>query len=276
MVWARTLGDLTTDIADRVDLTAFRNRHPPETIRRRLIESYQRLREWVTDAGSSMFLGGPYVLDQSNPVLLDYGCSFPLKSTHRVGTTNTYATQIFTHLRRIEANYLQGWYDVPRQTIFSADTWVNYQNTRYPLEFFLTGQGFNVPDGALSNWNSADPISQTTTPDQDGELRIVLMPYLGDGAYPIRIYGMPALDIVDDYNTRITLDTTGFDWLIYDAALKLVVRDNDSQGLYQMVSNERSQAEATIRKAITRELSIPTRRRDVFEVSDRYRYRRGF
>ena len=276
MVWARTLGDLTTDIADRVDLTAFRNRHPPETIRRRLIESYQRLREWVTDAGSSMFIGGPYLLFQGNPQILGYGCSLPLRTIHDTANPGDITgTQSLTHIRRVETQYLDGWREVPRQTIFSADTWIDFHGTRYPLEFFVTGQGYNV-DGTLGNFQSADPIAPVNSTYVAGQMRIVLMPYLGDGSYPVRIYGMPSLDIADDYNTKLTLDSTGFDWLIYDAALKLVLRDNDSQGLYQMVSNERSQAEATIRKTISRELSVPTRRRDVFEIADRYRYRRGF
>lgn len=276
MSWSRTLGDLTTDVMDRVDVTSFFARHPQNTVRRRLIESYQRLREWMTDAGSNFWIGGPYLLDQYNPLLVDYGCSFALKSSHRIGSTDSYSTQTFDHLRRVEAFYQTGWHEVPRQTIFSADTWVSYSGARYPLEFFLVGQGYDLPNGALSNWRSADPTSQTTTPNQEGQLRIVIMPYLGDGSCPIRIYGMPSIDIADDYNTRLTLDTPGFDWLIYDTCVKLVIKDNDSQQLYQMLQNERAQAEATIRKSIARETSIPTRRRDVFEISDRYRYRRGF
>jgi len=271
--WARTLGDLTTDVTDRVDVTAFTGRHPANTVRRRLIESYQRLREWMTDAGSNSWVGGPYLLDQREPVLLDYGCSLPLKATYQTGPMGTSQARTFTHVRRMEAFYLQGWREVPRQTVFAADTWVNYQYQRYPLEFFLTGQGLDPNGGSFI---SGEPISQTTAPNLEGQLRVVLMPYLGDGSCKIRIYGMHSLDIVDDYNTRITLDTTGFDWMVYDACLKIVIRDNDSQALYAMLQSERAQAEALIRKSIAREISVPQRRRDVFETSDRYRYRRGF
>ena len=277
MVWSRTLGDLATDIADRVDLTSLSKRHPPNTIRRRLIESYQRLREWVTDAGSNMFVGGPYLLSQQFPSILDYGCSFPLQSIHTNGSGQIDATsfQPPLHVRRVEAKYLNGWREVARQSIFSADSWLGYSGTRYPREFFVTGQGLNL-DGTNANFVSSDPAVQAPATFTDGQLRIVLMPYLGDGSVPIRVYGMPSVNIVDDYQTVLTLDSTGFDWLIYDAALKLVVRDNDSQGLYQMVQNERATAEATMRKSIARELSVPVRRRDVCESLDRYRYRRGY
>lgn len=271
MSWSRTLGDLTTDVVDRVDVSGYAGRHPLETVRRRLIESYQRLREWMTDAGSNFWIGGPYLLVQTSPEVLDYGCSFPLKTSRLVGMSNQ--IQTLCHLRRVETFWKQGWQEVRRQSIFAPDTWVGYNGERYPQDFFLTGQGSNV-DGAIGQ--SADPLSQTTSPNQDGQLRIVLLPYLGDGSCPVRMYGMPSLDIVDDYNTRLTLDTPGFDWLIYDAAIKLVVRDNDSQQLYQMLQNERAQAADTIRKSIARETSIPTRRRDVFATGDRYRHRRGF
>jgi hypothetical protein len=101
------------------------------------------------------------------------------------------------------------------------------------------------------------------------------MPYLGDGSCPIRLWGLPELTITDADATCLTLDGPGFDWLILHAALKIAVRDNDSSNNYQMLKAELADAEKIIRDAIAREISVPVRRRDVFDIADRYRYRRG-
>jgi hypothetical protein len=272
MAWVRALSELVTDVQDRADVAGFTGRHPAATIRRRIIESYHRLREWMTDAGSSAWVGGPYLLDQSHAIDIEYGALVPLQST--AGQT----TVAIDHVRRLEAFYLTRWHEVARVTSTDADKWSNYAYVKYPIEFVLVGRGQNVAGSTLL---LPDPLTtQAGTPaadvaDTSGVQRVLCMPYRGGGTIPLRVWGMPELVIADADATCITLDASGFDWLILHAAVKIATRDNDSQSAYAMLSNELREAERVIRATIFRECSVPVRRRDVFDIADRYRYRRG-
>jgi hypothetical protein len=182
---------------------------------------------------------------------------------------------ILEHLRRVEAFYNARWHEVQRVTLIDADKWSDYQYLRVPLEFVLTGRGLAPDSTTNSDWNPPDALG-VSTPETMGMERLLIMPYAGDGSCPIRLYGMPSLDMANSELTSITLDGPGFDWIIYSVCLAITIRDNDSQGLYQMLTNEKAQAEKIIRDSIARETSTPIRRRDVFDTADRYRYRRGF
>jgi hypothetical protein len=231
----------------------------------------------MTTAGSSYWVGGPYVINQSNAIPIEYGCSLPIVSLHQLttGQTPTYRSMTFEHVRRVEAFYSGRWHEVQRVTLIDADKWSNYQYLRVPLEFVLTGRGLNPSETYGTDWSTPDALGNAT-PDTLGMEHMVVMPYLGDGSCPIRIYAMPSLDITNSETTSITLDGPGFDWIIYSACLAITIRDNDSQGLYVMLTNEKNAAEKIIRDSIARETSTPIRRRDVFDTADRYRYRRGF
>jgi hypothetical protein len=278
MSWTRTLGELSQHIIDRVDVAGFSSRHPLETVRRLTIESYQRLREWMTSAGSTYWISGPYLLYQTDAIPVEYGCSIPIVSFHQSGSTIRHMT--FEHIRRVEGFYTGRWHEVQRVTLIDADKWSNYLYQRYPLEFVLTGRGINTAfdDTTVPGETTQTPDALNTAPNIDtaGMERMLVMPYLGDGSCPMRIYGMPSLDMANSDQTNITLDGPGFDWIIYSVCLMITIKDNDSQGLYAMLQNEKSAAEKVIRDSIWKETSTPVRRRDVFDTADRYRYRRGF
>lgn len=254
MAWSRTLADLVIDVRDRVDIGGFRLRHPDNAIRRKLIESYHAMREWITDAGSIQFVSGPYEIDQTQSVAsAEYGCELAL--VVRTSLTSAFS---LSHLYRLEAYYQNRWHPIDRVGIDERLKWSGGHNsTSYPLEYYVQGKG--------SYMNSA-LVPSDNIGDTSGALRIVVMPMNGyDTSSPkLRALGVPAIDITDSDSTELTLDTAGFEWLILDAMTKCIIRDNDSASQYQMTINERAAAEARIRKSIQSETKSSVQRGDVF------------
>jgi hypothetical protein len=261
MAWSRTLANLVADVQDRADLGGYTLRHPPDKILRKLVESYQSLREWMTDAGSMAWVGGPYAIKASAGMIpCEYGISVPLISEVSGGAF----TFVISHLYRLEAFYQGRWHAVDRVGFDERVKWSGGgSSTGLPLEYCVLGRGANL-DGTIGEL--PEPTA-TLTADLRGMSHILVMPmqaYANPPAYPLRMFGMPSLTIAQSEDTQLTLETTGFEWLILDAMVKCIMRDNDSDGRYQMATTERANAEKRIRDSIRSEFKSSAQRSDVF------------
>lgn len=261
MAWSRTLADLVADVKDRADLGGFTLRHPPDRLLRKVVESYHSLREWMTDAGSMAWVGGPYLLKGGMGFSCEYGSVIPLISE---SGTMPVITFTLSHLYRLEAFYQARWHAVDRISFDERLKWSGGgSSSGLPLEYCVLGRGANL-DGTIGD--PPDPLLYQSEDIMDS-LRVIVMPmqsYPASPSYPIRAFGMRELVIAPTESTEITLNTVGFEWLILDAITKCVVRDNDSTSMYQMVTAERAKAETDIRKSIRSETKSSVQRSDVF------------
>jgi len=230
MVWVRTLATLTADVQDRADISGFLGRHPPDTIRRYLIDSYQRLREWMTTAGSKRFTGGPYTLG-TNGEDLGYGLLLPLASQ---------VAGVYTPLERpnrVEVYADSRWQELEPISLEDLHQWGLSVDTS-PRFWVFVGSGI-------------EPTNNETV--NGGAFALIIAPKFDTRAYPIRVYASWVLSITNDDATTLTLDGPGFEWLIWDVVIKITAKNNDSQNTYQIAQIERAKQEEMIRGSIRTE-----------------------
>jgi len=268
MTWARTIDDLVADVQDRIDIAGFQSRHPPATIRRRLIDSYHRMRDWMTSAGSDRWVGGPWLLDQSltNALAVEYGVIYPSLCIP-IPPAPAGTKLNIEHIRRVEALYNNEWHTVERVGLPAMQKWSNYHGTRYPEEFVMLGRGFADP--SQTAYQQADPVvAGTSDTAATQQVNILLAPYV-DSSIPVRIYGVPSFTMPIDGLYSLHLDGPGFDWIVIHACTKIAVRDADSGAVYQMLKQELAEAEKIIRDSILKESTTALRRGPVDDRRDR-------
>jgi hypothetical protein len=248
VVWARTLGNLVTDVQDRADVAGYIARHPPATLRRRVIESYHAMREMLLSWGSTRWSGLPFTLDPTLAVPLDStGVIYSLSYTN--GPENP-----IERPRLLEAQIVPGKWEelVPISLGDIAEYTVS--NISRPRAWVLTG-------------SSGDPVLDETS--LGGMMKVLIVP-----SFPttivIRAWATSVINITDADATNLTLDGPGFDWIIWDAVIKIAARDNDSQNTYQIAQIERDKSEALLRAGVKNERRTSVQRRDIMGRSDRF------
>lgn len=267
MVWVRTLAQLVTDVTTRCDVDGYVARHPPASVRRLVEESYQRLRELMTSAGSRRFIGGPFALSSNTRGDTGYGNIFPLSTTVTPGP-------VLLPLERpisVEAKIASQWVELKSIGFGDVHDWFPAGSvTNRPEAWTLLGLGA-APIAA--GGYGADPVFDET--NNGGQFSILIVPHFDIAAYPIQVWASPVITITDADNTTLTLDGPGFEWIIWDVVIKISSRDNDSQGTFAIANQERTKAEILLRDAIRSENKTSPQRRDVFHGSRMGRYRRG-
>lgn len=257
MVWSRTLALLASDVADRCDVDGQAARHPPATVRRRVIESYQRLRDWMTSAGSKRWVVGPVSLSGSDLTWVHPGGYCARVPLGLFDPPNKVLPYERPHL--VEAYIDSKWVELKPISVGEIHDYYQQQTRGRPAAWALTG-----------NVNEVEATGDETSVLIGGQFALVICPDFDPVAYPIQFYGQPVINITDADATTLTLDGPGFDWIIWDTVVKIAARDNDSQNTYQVAQIERQKCEDFIRAAIRSELQNVVQRRDVFHGNARY------
>lgn len=256
MVWSRTLANLVSDVTDRCDIAGATARHPLATVRRRVIESYQAMREMMIAAGTRRF-SSYYTLGVGTglaPVNVGYGTLI------RLAALGSPIIQPLEHPQVVEA-YISGtWVPLDAIDMPEASQW-RTRTTATPVAWCLMGQ----------------PAPGEPTVDETangGMFSLLILPAFDTAAYPIRVWACPVIAVTDSDSTTLTLDSPGFEWIIWDAVVKICARDNDSTNTYQIAQIERDKVEQRIKESIRGESRATVQRSDVFGGNSRSRWRR--
>lgn len=258
MAWSRTLAQLVSDVALRCDVDGYTARHPTANIRRLVIESYQRLRDWMTSNGSQRFVVGPITLDATGAGIeqLGYAVKIPLVRTVPVQPSGI-EVHYYERLSLVEAQIDGRWRELrPVSTPELRDYYQSYSTSSLPEAWAYEGA-------------SAEATSS-------GAYCVIIAPAFDPTTLPVRIYGVTDTTLADSDSTSLTLDAPGFEWIIWDSVIKISARDNDSQGTFAIANQERAKQEAEILQAIRGEQRVVRQRRDVFHGLNRFRQSRRY
>jgi hypothetical protein len=259
MSWSRTLAELVADVTDRCDVTGYVARHPTATVRRRIIESYQAMRDLMTSLGSKRWIVGPIVLNTASTVTwinLGYATRVPLVSS--VSTPGGASMTPYERPQMLEA-YISGqWQELKPIALGEMHDWYSQASgaTGQPQAWAFSGD----VDGEATNSESA----------YGGQFCVLITPAISPASYPIRFYAQAVIDITDADATVLTLDGPGFEWIIWDSVIKIIVRDSDQAAQYAIASAERQKCEDRIVRGIQDEQRNVVQRRDVFHGRSRF------
>jgi hypothetical protein len=254
VVWTRTLANLVSDVTYRADIEGQTARHPLATVRRRLIESYQAFREMMIVAGSKRF-ASYYTIGVGTgvtPASLGYGTQLRL-------STSTSPIVPLEHPQVVEAYVNNLWMPLDCIDMPEASQW-RTRSTATPAAWCLIGP----PSG--------DPITDETA--NGGMFSLLILPAFDTAVYPIRVWAAPVVNVTDSDSTTLTLDSPGFEWLIWDTVVKVCARDNDSTNTYQIAQIEREKVEKRLIDSVRAERKATAQRSDVFGGNARNRWRR--
>ena len=247
MAWARTLGDLVTDVTRRCDVDGFTARHSTASVRRLIIESYHRLRDWMTSVGSKRWIVGPSLLAVSGEEHLGYACKVPLDG----------ATRSFERIQLVEALINGRWQELTPISLGEIRDTYSIMNSY----------------GQPSAWTYESAMSEPTATGSAFDL--IITPDFDPTSTSIRVYGIADTNITDDDATTLYLDGPGFEWIIWDAVIKISARDNDSANTAGIARAEREEQHQQILRSVRQEMRNVVQRRDVFHGTSRFfHYRR--
>jgi len=253
MVWARTLAQIVSDVTDRCDVSGNTARHPLATVRARIIESYQALRDMMISEGSKRWIVGPRLLSATsgNWTHMGYAARCALMVQAGAGAATPYERPQLLEV------YISGRWQL-LDAVSVGELRDNYQQTGYrqPQAWALIG--------------NADEATGTETAT-GGQFAVLVAPDFDPASYPIQFYAASVINVTDADATTLTLDGPGFEWIIWDTVIKIAARDNDSANTYQIAQIEREKAETRIKHGIRSELRTTVQRRDVFGGNQRLR-----
>jgi hypothetical protein len=266
MSWSRTLAELTSDVTDRCDVTGYTARHPTATVRRRVIESYQALRDLMTSLGSKRWIVGPISLNASSAAIstwvnIGYAVRCPLVSS--AALPGPWTMTPYERPQLIEAYVSGQWRELKPIALGEMHDW--YQQSGMlgqPQAWAFSGD----VDGEATNAEST----------YGGQFSVFITPAFDPAGYPIRFYAQSVINVTDEDATSLTLDGPGFEWIIWDSVVKIVVRDSDQASIYAIASAERQRVEDRIIKGIQDERRNVVQRRDVFHGQSRFGRPRRF
>lgn len=251
MAWSRTLGDLVTDVTRRCDVDGYVARHSLASVRRLLIESYQRMRDWMTTAGSKRWIVGPITLDATGAGIehIDYACKLPMSVA---STSHTYERP---HI--VEAQVGGRWIELKPISLGEIRDYYSVGGAQHEPQAWTYVATAHEPTAAASAFS------------------LVIAPDFAPAGYPVRVYVLGDVTVADSDATALYLDGPGFEWIIWDTVIKVASRDNDANGTAQIAFSERAKQEQQIKEAIAQESRNVHQRRDVFHGLGRYnRWRR--
>lgn len=216
MARARTLLQLRTRIREEADCTDSGTRHSSTFINTCINESWQALREMVTDKGDLCYVKP---VDVSTGIGPDTGAAYGLLAMP--------ATAVRIHA--IDLTYTAT--DI--RSLLPAS--FNDRNAFHQAEFLRGGTITGTPH-SFAIFNIGEESGASV-----GNGWIALMP-APDRVYACRIYYLPAwTDLTND--AHVFDGHAGWDdWLTWDVVCKIATKDSDMQQVYQMADNERSLA----------------------------------
>ena len=229
MTWARTLADLVEDVRLRTDTTGYGTRHSDDEIGRYIQEAYQRMREWMTTAGSGRWL-------------TDVAPSY----YHVVDDNSICARVEGEHINGIEYKFDGNWYTLRR---LNREEYLDALSSGgvMPVGYYMSGL-INDPSS-----QDMDPYYEVNIAPWEGETDSATL--IASGIFRARAVP-PALSSLNTFY----LDSPGFDWIILEAASRIMMRNADSQGQYAAIVQERELAKQIIGASIRNE-NIQVRRR---------------
>jgi len=262
MAWSRTLGDLVTDVSRRCDVDGYTARHSLASVRRLLIESYQRMRDWMTTAGSKRWIIGPITLDATGAgvVSIGYARKLPM-AVAAAGPGLSSHTYERPHI--VEAQVGGRWIELKPISLGEI------------RDYYSTGGSLAEPQAWTYVAAAPEPTAAENASVVGAAFSLIIAPDFAPTGYPVRVYVLGDTTITDGDGTELYLDGPGFEWIIWDTVIKIAARDNDSNGTAQIALNERAKQEQQIKEAIAQESRNVHQRRDVFHGLVRYnRWRR--
>lgn len=228
MARIRTLAELREDVLWQSDNEGNTARVVPARLTRAINQSIQEFREAVSDAGH------PYYLTQATGTLT-------------VGATAPYPFGAIT-IGSLDPPMLRPYgFDIK-----VGDLWVSLE----------PGNFDERNDGQLDGWLSGPRIGQPSKFFLFNETQLAYSP-AADQAYPYILYYLPVgEDLTDDEN--------GFDglagweeWVIYNAAAKLAIRDNHGEHLALVAAERERLLQGILRRAPHRQRAGATTKADV-------------
>jgi hypothetical protein len=229
MAWSRTIADLINDVRLKTDTTGYQLRHTDTEVARYIQESYQRLKEWMTSAGSGRWISNiapsSYVVDDSNAIVARVKCE---------------------HIHTLEYKYNDEWETLRRLNREEYIEAIGF-NANKPVGFYVSG--ITSADG----YSEAEPYYELHIAPWNGETNSAAL--IAANIYRVRGAPVSKASISTFY-----LDSPGFDWIILEAAARIMIRNADSQNQYAMIIQEREAAKQIIIDAIKSEIIQPKRR----------------
>ena len=218
MARTRTLAQLVARVRYQADVEGLTSRHPDSDIRQLINDSWQTLRELVTEHGSPLFLkatsgtmtAGAIVPDASGAPNLEAG----------FGTINLPADCLRVHGVDVEVNgQLLPLEPLPFNSRDDWQDWWGNNRTDAPFGFVVYDIG-----------------QESTTTVAAGKIALLPAP---DEPYSYTIWYLPHwVDISTD--SHVFNVYAGWEqWLIWDVVIKIAGRDNDSRNTYQIAMTER-------------------------------------
>lgn len=231
---AVTLAQLRADVRYRADIENMTARHPDATVNRHINESWQHLREKVSDVGYHTYLkaaagtltAGPVAPFSFSTITLPIDCS------HVYGIDITVAATDIRSLQPLSWNERNSFRD-PYGS-----------NTGIPFGFHV----YNI------GTESAASVTAGTA---------ALLPAASQG-FPYVVWYLPAWnDVTSDSN--VFDGVAGWEeWVVWDAVTKVSAKDNDMQQCYAIAVAERDRVWADVqRSAANIQRAGPMKRVDI-------------
>ena len=210
----RTLANLRADVRQRADVEGFTGRHPDTQLTRYINESCQALREIVSEAG------WPYYLTAENQTMTT-GQGYVLSPDDFLRiygfevVDNGVAHEVLPMSFRDRTRYGGG----------SPSTTTEDTRGR-PLYYDIHAPWTGVSDEGMT-------IHLYPTPDSDYSYSLRYLPVFTDLSAD-----------ADNFNGIAGWE----EWVVLDAAIKVVTKDKDVNGNYKLLATERERVERRIRE----------------------------
>lgn len=229
MTWARTIIDLTADVRLRTDTTGYSTRHTDAEIERYIQEAYQRMREWMTSAGS-----GRWVTD--------------------IAPSYYHVIDEHSICARCEGEHIQG------MELKWNGSWIPLRRLNREEYLEALSSGGTVPEGYYLSGLVDSPSALGSAQYYD----IHIAPWEGETddstLISAGIFRVRAIPQSPSTAGPFFLDAPGFDWIILEAASRIMTRNADSQNQYAIILQEREAARQIILAGIRTE-NIQVKRR---------------
>ncbi len=248
MARTRTVTEMIADVRYRANIEGETARHPDANLQRLINESWQELRELVSDAGYPFYLKAK-------------------SGTLTVGAMTPDAVSDAT----MKAGF--GTLPLPADClrVYGVDLQIDGALVELePLAFERRNayQSGSTREGKPIGFYPYDMGVESTTSVTAGSLAIMPAP---NSAYKYTLWYLPVW--TDISSTSVFNGFSGWEqWVIWDVTVKVTARDNDRQKIFEIAQIERGREQARLLSSATAQKAGPRRIHDVRSRRQRRNY----
>ena len=217
----RTVGDLTDDLRRRADLRGMTTRHPDADLRRELTQSLRALRAMITRSGGEFFITAtaPAALPTAAPV---------------------------TGEQHLEIDWPSGAIAIAGLDVRAGDLWVPLDPVSFASRRDYQGRAGRPQAFVVRTLPTETPDTTLTA----GKIQIYPLDTQG---LDHRVWYLPELPELSNTSHVINgFDGDWFEWVLWDATVKLCAEDDDVQNVDQIATRERAIVQERIVASVSR------------------------